>query len=91
MDAVASCPQEFGLTRLGDGVNLWLTEPDQHVDDAGIEGVFSQERHEASSGVIVSSGRQSPDLDLWLASHLPGFAALIAQQSALRWAVAAVR
>ncbi|MCI2424056.1 methyltransferase, FxLD system [Saccharopolyspora sp. K220] len=67
---------------LGDGVNLWLTEPDQHVDE-GLEGVFSQERHEAPSGVIVSSGRQSPDLDLWLASHLPGFAALIAQQSAI--------
>ncbi|MBB5159156.1 hypothetical protein [Saccharopolyspora phatthalungensis] len=67
---------------LGDGVNLWLTEPDQHVDE-GLEGVFAQERYEASSGVIVSSGRRSPDLDLWLASHLPGFAALIAQQSAI--------
>lgn len=68
---------------LGDGINLWLTESHQNIDAAPLGGVFSSERHEASSGVVVSSGRLSPDLDLWLASHLPGFAVMIAQQSAI--------
>jgi protein-L-isoaspartate(D-aspartate) O-methyltransferase len=68
---------------LGDGVNLWLTETHQDIDGAPLQGVFAAERHEASSGVIVPSGRRSSDLDLWLASHVPGFAVMIAQTSAI--------
>lgn len=69
--------------RLGDGVNLWLTEAHQDIEGAPLQDVFSNERHEASSGVIVPSGRRSADLDLWLASHLLGFAVMIAQASAM--------
>jgi protein-L-isoaspartate(D-aspartate) O-methyltransferase len=68
---------------LGDGVNLWWSESDQHIDAAPLAGVFSQERHEVRSGVIVRSGGGSPDLDLWLATHLPGFAMMGAEQSAI--------
>ena len=68
---------------LGDGVSLWLTEAHQDIDVAPLRGVFATERHEVSSGVIVPSSHRSPDLDLWLATHLPGFAVMIAQTSAI--------
>lgn len=68
---------------VSDGINLWLTESHQNIDGRRLEGVFSHERHEVSSGVIVPSGRRVPDLDLWLATHLPGFAVMIAPQSAV--------
>lgn len=68
---------------LGDGINLWLTESHQNIDGAALQGVFSTERNEAASGVIVPDGRRVPDLDLWLATHLPGFAVMIAAQSAV--------
>ncbi|WP_410597228.1 methyltransferase, FxLD system [Amycolatopsis sp. lyj-23] len=68
---------------LGDGVNLWLTDEGQDIDGALVQDVFSSPRHDAGSGVIVPSGRRSSDLDLWLASHMPGFAVMIAQTGAV--------
>ncbi len=68
---------------LGDGVNLWLTEPQQDIDGGAVTGVFSQERHEARSGVTVPGGRLSANLDLWLATHLPGFGSMIIPQKAI--------
>ncbi|KLL10600.1 protein-L-isoaspartate(D-aspartate) O-methyltransferase [Protofrankia coriariae] len=68
---------------LGDGVTLWLTEPQQDIDGGAVTGVFSQERHEARSGVTVPGGRLSANLDLWLATHLPDFGSMIVPQEAI--------
>jgi protein-L-isoaspartate(D-aspartate) O-methyltransferase len=68
---------------LGNGVTLWLTEADQDIDPGPVADVFSHDRHEARSGVIVPNGRGSADLDIWLSSHLPGFASMIIPQDAV--------
>jgi protein-L-isoaspartate(D-aspartate) O-methyltransferase len=68
---------------LGDGVSLWLTEPQQDIDGGAVADVFSQQRREARSGVTVPGGRLSADLDLWLATHLPGFGSMIVPQEAI--------
>ncbi|WP_238428032.1 methyltransferase, FxLD system [Frankia nepalensis] len=68
---------------LGDGVTLWLNEHQQDIDGDPVAAVFSQERHEARSGVTVPSGRLSADLDLWLATHLPNFGLMITELAAI--------
>jgi protein-L-isoaspartate(D-aspartate) O-methyltransferase len=68
---------------LGDGVTLWLTEPQQNIDGGPVAGVFSRTRHDARSGVMVPNGRGSEHLDLWLATHLPDFGSMIIPQEAI--------
>ena len=67
---------------LGEGVDLWLDEA-EGIDADQLGGVLSQPRAEAWSGVTVPAGRLSSDLDMWLATHLPGFALMVARQEAI--------
>lgn len=69
---------------LHEHVNLWLNEiHQQEFDGAHLDGVFAHERCEVATGVIVPGGRRSADLDLWLATHLPGFAMMISQEAVI--------
>ncbi|HEX8866585.1 MAG TPA: methyltransferase, FxLD system [Lentzea sp.] len=69
---------------LHEHINLWLNEiHQQEFDGAHLDGVFTHERCEAATGVIVPGGRRSADLDLWLATHLPGFAMMISQEAVI--------
>ncbi|WP_197288685.1 methyltransferase, FxLD system [Nocardia sp. NRRL S-836] len=69
---------------LHEQVTLWLNEIyQQQFDGTHLDGVLAHERREAGTGVIVPGGRRSADLDLWLATHLPDFAMMISQQSAV--------
>ncbi|GAA4236582.1 hypothetical protein GCM10022254_46590 [Actinomadura meridiana] len=71
---------------LADGVNLWLDEKDGtvgHVDGDVLGGVLDTDRAESWSQVFIKAWRPVPDLVLWLAASIPGFALLIASQAAV--------
>nr|WP_311132475.1 methyltransferase, FxLD system [Nonomuraea gerenzanensis] len=67
---------------LHDKAGLWLDE-DQHLDTTTLDEVLSTPRAEAWSGVTVGKRQPFHDQDLWLATHLHGFALLTAKQEAL--------
>jgi protein-L-isoaspartate(D-aspartate) O-methyltransferase len=66
----------------GDRVGLWLDEG-QAVDAALLEGVLATPRVSAWSGVTEGANVSYADQDLWLATTVPGFCLLTAQQEAL--------
>ncbi|MGP3959734.1 methyltransferase, FxLD system [Nonomuraea sp. 3N208] len=67
---------------LHDQVGLWLDE-DQTIDAAALEGVLSMPRDEAWSRVCIGKRQAFHDQDLWLATHVDGFAVLTAEQEAV--------
>jgi len=69
---------------LGDGiVGLWQDEPGGIADAAAFAGVLSEPRAEAWTGVTILARTPSADLDLWLATAVPGFCLITARQEAI--------
>ncbi|OIV37390.1 methyltransferase, FxLD system [Mangrovactinospora gilvigrisea] len=66
---------------LEEDVNLWLDEADLVGSDR-LHGVLTTPAHEVWSGVAVAPGETFGSLELYLLAR-PGFARLVAQQSAL--------
>lgn len=66
----------------GEEVSLWLDE-EQQVDTAKLAEVLSTPRAQAWSGVLVRKREPFSDQDLWLATAVPGFCLLTAQQDAV--------
>ncbi|MFE0156838.1 methyltransferase, FxLD system [Nonomuraea sp. NPDC059007] len=67
---------------LDGGAGLWIDE-ETYPDTSALEGVLSAPRAQAWTGVTIGMGQPFHDLDLWLASHLDGFALLTAEQEAI--------
>jgi protein-L-isoaspartate(D-aspartate) O-methyltransferase len=65
-----------------DVVSLWQDEDDD-TDLAELTGVLSQPRAEAWSGVAIGSMVSFADLDLWLATTMPGACLITARQQAI--------
>ena len=65
-----------------DMVGLWQDEDDD-TDTGELTGVLSQPRAEAWSGVTIGQMMPFADLDLWLASTMPGSCLLTARQQAI--------
>jgi protein-L-isoaspartate(D-aspartate) O-methyltransferase len=65
----------------GDKVGLSIDE-DQSIDAAALDGVLRQPRARAWSAVLMNREEPVSDLDLWLASTLPGYCVLTAGRSA---------
>jgi protein-L-isoaspartate(D-aspartate) O-methyltransferase len=65
-----------------DAVSLWQDEDDD-TDLGKLAGVLSQPRAEAWSGVAIGSTDSSGDLDLWLATTMPGSCLITARQQAI--------
>jgi protein-L-isoaspartate(D-aspartate) O-methyltransferase len=65
-----------------DMVGLWQDEDDD-TDLAELTGVLSQPRAEAWSGVTISPLTSLADLDLWLATTMPGSCLITARQQAI--------
>ncbi|WP_308169686.1 methyltransferase, FxLD system [Acrocarpospora catenulata] len=74
--------QGHGVELRGDQVGLWFDEV-EHADTAALGDVLATPRAEVWSGVTLGKGEPFHDLDLWLATHLDGFAVLTAQQDAV--------
>jgi protein-L-isoaspartate(D-aspartate) O-methyltransferase len=66
----------------GNQVGLWLNEH-QSIDGSYLDGVLSLPRAEAWSGVTTAPKVLYDDQDLWLATTLPGFCLITAQQEAI--------
>ncbi|MCW2917011.1 MAG: methyltransferase, FxLD system [Actinomycetia bacterium] len=66
----------------GNQVGLWMDEC-QSIDGAYLDGVLSLPRAEVWSGVTTGPKVPYDDQDLWLATALPGFCLLTAQQEAI--------
>ena len=72
-----------GLPLLPDDmVGLWQDEDDD-TDLGELTGVLSQPRAEAWSGVTIGPMVSVADLDLWLATTMPGACLMTAQQKAI--------
>jgi len=65
-----------------DLVGLWQDEDDQ-TDLGELSGVLSQPRAEAWSGVTIGLMTSFADLDLWLATTMPGSCLMTARQQAI--------
>ncbi|HTW02611.1 MAG TPA: methyltransferase, FxLD system [Streptosporangiaceae bacterium] len=65
-----------------DLVGLWQDEDDQ-TDLGELSGVLSQPRAEAWSGVTIGLMTSFADLDLWLATTIPGCCLMTARQQAI--------
>jgi protein-L-isoaspartate(D-aspartate) O-methyltransferase len=65
-----------------DMVGLWQDEDDD-TDTGELAGVLSQPRAEAWSGVTIGSMASFADLDLWLATTMPGSCLMTARQKAI--------
>ena len=65
-----------------DMVGLWQDEDDD-TDTGELAGVLSQPRAEAWSGVTVGPMVSVADLDLWLATTMPGSCLMTARQQAI--------
>jgi protein-L-isoaspartate(D-aspartate) O-methyltransferase len=68
---------------VGDGaVGLWQDERDVIVTEE-LDGVLNGPRTETWTGVTIAANASSADLDLWLATTLPGFCLMTARQEAI--------
>ena len=68
---------------LGDGaVGLWQDERDAIAMEE-LDGVLNGPRTETWTGVTIAATASSADLDLWLATTLPGFCLMTARQEAI--------
>ena len=68
---------------LGDGVvGLWQDERDAIALEE-LHGVLNRPRAETWTGVTIAANASSADLDLWLATTLPGFCLMTARQKAI--------
>jgi protein-L-isoaspartate(D-aspartate) O-methyltransferase len=68
---------------LPDGaVGLWQDENDA-ADPGGLTGVLSQPRTETWTGVTITPQVSVADLDLWLATTMPGSCLMTARQEAI--------
>ena len=65
-----------------DVVGLWQDES-AVADVTGLAGVLGAPRAEAWTGVTITAKTQASDLDLWLATTLPGFCLITAKQEAI--------
>jgi protein-L-isoaspartate(D-aspartate) O-methyltransferase len=65
-----------------DMVGLWQDEDDDK-DTEALTGVLSQPRAEAWSGVTIGPMVSFADLDLWLATTMPGSCVITARQKAI--------
>jgi len=66
----------------GDAVGLWQDES-AVTEVTGLAGVLGAPRAEAWTGVTIAAGAPVSDLDLWLATRLPGFCLITAKQEAI--------
>jgi protein-L-isoaspartate(D-aspartate) O-methyltransferase len=66
-----------------DMVGLWQDEDDDDTDTGELTGVLSQPRAEAWSGVTIGPMVSFADLDLWLATTMPGSCLVTARQQAI--------
>jgi protein-L-isoaspartate(D-aspartate) O-methyltransferase len=64
-------------------VGLWQDEPGSDADTAGLAGVLGEPRAEEWTGVTIAARTPSSDLDLWLATTVPGFCLITARQEAI--------
>lgn len=64
----------------GDAVSVSFDE-DQVLEEHPFDGVLDQPREQVWSGVVVDREEQLSDLQLWLASTLPGYCVLSAERS----------
>jgi len=65
-----------------DVVGLWQDES-AVADVTGLAGVLGAPRAEAWTGVTITAKTPASDLDLWLATTLPGFCLITAKQEAI--------
>jgi protein-L-isoaspartate(D-aspartate) O-methyltransferase len=65
-----------------DVVGLWQDEDDD-TDTGELTGVLSQPRAETWSGVTIGLNESFADLDLWLATTMPGSCLMTARQKAI--------
>ncbi|MGW6281596.1 methyltransferase, FxLD system [Kribbella sp. NPDC055071] len=68
---------------LGDDISLSFDE-DQEADAHPVEGVLDQPREQLWSGVVVSSEEPLLDLNLWLATTLPGYCVVAGERAGVR-------
>lgn len=73
---------------LHEQVGLWLDE-DQTIDAATLDDALVTPRAETWSGVTIGGRQPFHHQDLWLATHLAGFALLTAEQDAVDTGVVA--
>jgi protein-L-isoaspartate(D-aspartate) O-methyltransferase len=71
------------LIPLGDDVSLSFDE-DQEADAHPVGGVLDQPREQVWSGVVVSSEEPLLDLNLWLATTLPGYCVVSGERPGVR-------
>jgi len=82
MRGAGACGQQLIVLNHGDGEQVGLRLDGVQADPGKLADALRQPRTEAWSGVTMGGGLPYDDLDLWLATALPGYALLAATRQA---------